>query len=160
MKRSVAGALALFTLIMSGGVMDSAAVRAQTTTPVDCASFPKLTQEAQKRGTLVSTAIKDHADRKQICGLMTSFLAAEGAVVKFLSDNETWCGVPPQMVKASKASHEKSSEFRTKVCSQELGANKPPSLSDAIKIPAADSAANTKTGRGTFDTLTGNPLAR
>jgi len=34
------------------------------------------------------------------------------------------------------------------------------SLSDAIKAPSVDTAKDTKTGRGTFDTLTGNPLAR
>jgi hypothetical protein len=33
-------------------------------------------------------------------------------------------------------------------------------LSDAIKTPTVDSATNTKTGHGTFDTLTGNPLSR
>ena len=34
------------------------------------------------------------------------------------------------------------------------------SNADAIKAPSVDNASNTKTGRGTFDTLTGNPLAR
>jgi hypothetical protein len=35
-----------------------------------------------------------------------------------------------------------------------------PTLSDAIKAPSIDTDKNIKTGRGTLDTLTGNPLAR
>ena len=51
-------------------------------------------------------------------------------------------------------------KFRTMACSEEGPRPKAPSLSDAIKSPSVDTAKNTKTGRGTFDTLTGNPLAR
>jgi hypothetical protein len=35
-----------------------------------------------------------------------------------------------------------------------------PTLSDAIGTPSVDTAGNTKTGRGTLDTLNGNPLAK
>jgi hypothetical protein len=124
-----------------------------------CNDFPKLTEEAQKRGALVGAAIKSKADRKEICTLMTTFVAAEGKVVKFLEDNKTWCGVPDQAIAASKANHEKSLKFRTAAC-EEGPKPKVPTLSDAIKAPSLDTAKNTKTGRGTFDTLTGNPLAK
>jgi hypothetical protein len=127
---------------------------------VQCNDFSKLTAEAQKRSTLVTAAMKAKADRKELCTLMTSFVAAETSVVKFLQDNKVWCGVPDQVLTVSKANHEKSMKFRTMACSEEGPRPKAPSLSDAIKGPAADTAKNTKTGRGTFDTLTGNPLAR
>jgi len=135
---------------------------AQFPTPpgVQCNDFGKLTAEAQKRSTLVSAAMKAKADRKQLCTLMTSFVAAETSVVKFLEDNKVWCGVPDQVITVSKANHEKSLKFRTLACSEEGPRPKAPSLSDAIKTPSVDTAKNTKTGRGTFDTLTGNPLAR
>jgi len=124
-----------------------------------CNDFPKLTEEAQKRGTLVGAAIKGKADRKEICTLMTTFVAAEGKVIKFLEDNKTWCGIPDQAIGAAKANHEKSLKFRTAAC-EEGPKPKVPTLSDAIKGPSLDTAKNTKTGRGTFDTLTGNPLAK
>jgi hypothetical protein len=100
------------------------------------------------------------ADRKQICALMTSFTASETALIKFLEDNKMLCGVPDQAIAGQKAGHEKSLKFKTMACSDAPGPQKPATLSDAIKMPKVDSSANTKTGRGTFDTLTGNPLAR
>ena len=125
-----------------------------------CSDFGKLTAEAQKRSALVSAAMKAKADRKELCTLMTNFVAAETSVVKFLEANKIWCGVPDEALKASKTNHEKSMKFRTMACSEEGPRPKAPSLSDAIKSPSLDTAKNTKTGRGTFDTLTGNPLAR
>ena len=149
-------ALALCTLANSG-------VRAQFPAPpggAQCNDFPKLAAEAQKRSALVSAAMKAKADRKELCTLMTNFVAAETNVVKFLETNKVWCGVPEDALKVSKANHEKSIKFRTAACSEEGPRPKAPSLSDAIKTPSMDTAKNTKTGRGTFDTLTGNPLAR
>ncbi len=125
-----------------------------------CGDFAKLTAEAQKRSALVGAALKAKADRKEICTLMTNFVAAETNVVKFLETNKVWCGVPDEAITVSKANHEKSMKFRTTACSEEGPRPKAPSLSDAIKAPSVDTAKNTKTGRGTFDTLTGNPLAR
>lgn len=125
-----------------------------------CADFPRLNEEAHKRAELVQSAMKAKAERKQICVLMTNFVAAETNVIKFLESNKTWCGIPDQAITASKASHEQSMKFRTAACSDDGPHPKAPTLSDAIKTPTVDSATNTKTGRGTFDTLTGNPLSR
>jgi hypothetical protein len=126
-----------------------------------CADFPRIGAETKKKADAVQAAINAKADRKQVCALMTSFTAAEAALIKFLEDNKTWCGVPDQAIAGQKAGHEKSLKFKTMACSDAPGAQqKPATLSDAIKMPKVDSSANTKTGRGTFDTLTGNPLAR
>src|SRR6516165_8835073 len=73
-----------------------------------CNSFQALAEEAQKRGSAVGAAIKAKADRKQICALMTTFVAAETNVIKFLDNNKVWCGVPEQVITVSKANHEKS----------------------------------------------------
>jgi hypothetical protein len=126
---------------------------------VQCNDFMKLTDEARKRSALVGAAVKAKADHKELCTLMTNFISAESTVLKFLEDNKVWCGVPEDVITASKANHEKALKFRTAAC-EEAPHAKPPTLSDAIKPPSVDSAKNTKTGRGTFDTLTGNPLAR
>lgn len=126
---------------------------------VQCNEVDKLAAEAQKRSALVGSAIKAKAERKELCTLMTDFIAAETKVVKFLADNKTWCGIPDQVITVSKTSHEKALKFRTAAC-EEGPHPKAPTLSDAIKAPSVDSSKNTSTGRGTFDTLTGNPLAR
>jgi hypothetical protein len=131
----------------------------QVQAPVECRDFTKLSEEAQKRGTAVGNAIKAKADHKQVCTLMNTFITAESAVVKFLETNKVWCAVPEQVVANAKANHEKSLKFRTVACTEEPKP-KVPTLSDAIKAPATDTEKNTRTGRGTFDTLTGNPLAR
>jgi hypothetical protein len=128
---------------------------------VECSRFQPLQIDTQKKADTVMAAMKAKADRKQICTLMTTFVAAEALTVKFLEDNGAWCGVPPQALAVSKANHEKSLKFRAAACSDDGPHPKAPSLSDAIKTPAVDSAANTKTGRfGTFDSLTGNPLGK
>lgn len=126
---------------------------------VQCNDFVNLTAEAKKRSDLVGAAIKNKSDRKELCTVMTNFVTAESKVMKFLEDNKTWCGVPDQVIAASKAGHEKALKFRTAAC-EEGPHPKAPSLSDAIKAPSVDTAKNTKTGRGTFDTLTGNPIGK
>jgi hypothetical protein len=123
-----------------------------------CASFVKIKDEAEIRGHAIQEASKSH-DRKIMCGAVTRFVEQETKVVKFLADNQTTCGIPPQAVANAKASHEKTVEFRDKVCA-EAPQPKAPSLSDALGTPMLDTAKNTKTGRGTLDSLTGNPLAK
>lgn len=125
-----------------------------------CAQFPALNAETQKKANAVQAAMKAKAERKEICKLMTVFVASETQVVKFLVDNKVWCGVPDQVVANLKASHEKSEKFRDVACT-EPAQPKTPTLSDAIKTAPVDTSKNTHTGKGgTFDTLTGNPLAR
>jgi len=137
------------------------AAGAQSPQATNCNDFQAIAAEAQKRGSAVGAAIKAKVDRKQLCTLMTTFVAAEGNALKFLQDNRVWCGVPDQVITVSKANHEKSLKFRTAACSEDGPRPKAPSLSDAIKEPSGvDTEKNTKTGRGTFDTLTGNPLAK
>ena len=157
MKRGLAVTLAPFALL---SVLLSGFGAANAQAPGVCNGFQPLSEEARKQGEAVSAAIKAKADPKKLCALMSSFVVAEGKVVKFLDDNKTWCGVPEEALKASKANHEKSVEFRTRVCSNDQPRAKAPTLSDAIKTPSVDTSTNTKTGPGTFDTLMGNPLAR
>jgi hypothetical protein len=127
---------------------------------VDCNAFASISENAHKKAEAVQAAMKAKADRKLICTLMTTFLAAEGSALKFLVDNKSACGVPDQAIANSKTNHAKSTQFREMACSENAPRQKTPTLSDAIKTPTVDSAANTKTGRGTLDTLMGNPLSR
>lgn len=124
-----------------------------------CAQFQPLTEVARARGQALGAAQKHHPDRKEMCTLVSQFAVAEGAVVKFLETNQQWCGVPAQAVQSAKATHEKTMHFKEVVCAP-APQPKVPTLSDAIGTPKLDTAKNTKTGHGTFDTLTGNPLAK
>ena len=124
-----------------------------------CANFPKLRDEAKAKAELVSAIGKRKGDRKDMCAAVQSFTAAEDKVLKFLEDNKKGCGVPDQAVTQAKAMHANTVKFRDTVCAEGPKA-KVPTLSDAIGAPPAETGTNTKTGRGTLDTLTGNPLAR
>jgi hypothetical protein len=124
-----------------------------------CANFPRLRDEAKAKAEQVSVIGKKHGDRKEMCTAVQTFTAAEEKVVKFLEDNKAGCGVPDQAVAQAKAMHAKTMQFRDTVCA-EGPKPKVPTLSDAIGAPPAETGTNTKTGRGTLDTLTGNPLAK
>ena len=124
-----------------------------------CATFPRLRDEAKAKADAVSAVGKRHGDRKEMCSAVQSFTAAEDKVVKFLENNKTMCGVPDQAVVQAKTMHVNTVKFRDTVCA-EGPKPKAPSLSDAVSSTPLDSSANTRTGRGTLDTLTGNPLAK
>ncbi len=129
--------------------------------PPQCNAFMPLREDAQKKASAVREAISHHAERKEICALVTRFYAAEAGVVKYLDDNKTSCGIPEQAITVAKANHEHTLKFRTAACT-EAPAAKPraPSLSDAIGTPSVDTSTNTKTGHGTLNSLNGNPLAK
>ena len=154
MKSSRAILLAAFAII-------AASHSASAQLPSQCNAFIPLRDDAQQKAAAVRTATEHKVERKEVCALVTRFATAEAAVVKFLEANKTWCGIPDEAVKAAKTGHERTLKFRTVACSEAPAAQpKAPTLSDAIATPSVDSAANTKTGRGTLDTLSGNPLAK
>ncbi len=129
--------------------------------PPQCGQFPQLRDDAQQKALAVRTAMTKHADRKEICALVTRFYTAETGMVKFLEENKTTCGIPEQAITISKTNHEHTLKFRTAACTEAPVAKpRAPSLSDAINTPSVDTSANTKTGRGTLDSLNGNPLAK
>lgn len=119
-----------------------------------------LLADAEEKGK----AIKAAAATKQqpaVCNAFKNLAAAEGKLIKYFDDHGSECGVPPDAMKARKGNYTKILEIRTKVCDTSAApAKRAPSLSDALgtsRVPTE----TTPTKRGsTFDTLTGNPLAR
>jgi hypothetical protein len=161
MNRSFVNALVLGLALGALGTAPRIASAQAPPQPPQCNAFVKLRDDAGQKAMAVRNANEHHADRKEICTLVTRFAAAETNIVKFLVDNKTWCNIPDQIIAQSKAGHEKTLKFRTAVCSAAEQAHpKAPTLSDAISTPSVDTAKNTKTGAGTLDTLTGNPLAK
>ena len=125
--------------------------------PEVCLQFPPIRDQAEKDGTAIKAASDRKAAREEVCTLFTRFVASEGKMMRFLETHRTTCGVPPDAIKHVRGQHAKSQQIRKQVCS--AGPAGGPSLSDALGGPALPDAAP-KPGRGTFDTLTGSPLAR
>lgn len=130
--------------------------------PPPCVTnFFKLRDDATQKAEAIKAASNRHASPAEACKLFNVFSAAEEKMIKYAVDNTTWCGIPPQVVEGLKKSHARTIEIRAKVCRAAAAPPRPagPSLSDAFSAPITDSS-NIRTGRGTFDTLTGNPLGK
>jgi hypothetical protein len=127
--------------------------------------FLPLRDEAQKRGAAIKAAADRKAPRQELCQAFRRFAESEAKLVKFIEENKDWCGIPAQAATEVKANHGRTLQMRQRVCATgpvgaEGGPPKPsgPGLSEALGTyrPAAEGS----TGRGTFDTLTGNVLGK
>lgn len=155
------GVRGIAAVVLAGMAIAVAASSARAQSAEQCSAFPQLREEAQKKALAVREAISHHAERKEICALVTRFYTAEAGVVKFLEVNKTWCGIPEEAITVAKTNHEHTLKFRTAACTEAPAARpRAPSLSDAIGTPSVDTSTNTKTGHGTLDSLNGNPLAK
>lgn len=128
--------------------------------PPCMADFTKLRNETEVKGRAIQAASQRHAPPKEACRLFSAFQAAEGKMLKYATDNQVWCGIPPQIIQQIKTGHEHTVAIRSKICKIAEAPQRPagPSLSDALTGPVPD-ASNIKPGRGgTFDTLTGSPI--
>jgi hypothetical protein len=125
----------------------------------------KPTQAAlTKLGGLKPDSPNRRAAIAEVCRAVTRFNDAERKMIKFVEQNGSRCSIPAQVLQNMKAGHEKTTEIRAKACATANAPQRParppaPTLSDALTTPAP-SASNTRTGRGTLDTLSGNALAR
>jgi hypothetical protein len=98
-----------------------------------------------------------------LCKLFKAFLAAETKMVKGLEEQSTTCGVPPDVLQHVRAGHSKATQTSKQICEVAAQGPRPsgPSLSDALgTTPVVPDTTSTKKGQGTFDTLSGSPLAR
>lgn len=153
----VAGVVALF----AGGAKAQFGPAVPQQEPPCLKDFSKLRDDAEKKASAIRAAGERKAQPREACQLFTAFVAAQSKMVKFATDNSVWCGIPNQILANLKDGLAKTSEVRTKVCQAAAAPPRPsgPSLSDALSSPVPDSN-NVKTGRGTFDTLTGNALGK
>jgi hypothetical protein len=123
--------------------------------------FVKLRGEAQARAKAIQDASAHKPSPQEACKLFNAFSAAEDKLIKFAVANASWCGIPANVVDSMKQQHTKTAEIRTRICRVAAAPPRPagPSLSDALSAPVPDSN-NIKTGRGTYDTLTGTTLGK
>ena len=124
--------------------------------------YSELRGEAEVKAKAIEAAgkRKQKPSAQEACRLFTAFSAAEAKLIKYASENGTWCGIPPQVVKQMKESHAHLTVTRTRICrvaAAQMARPRGPTLSDALGS-SAPNADNIRTGRGTFDTLTGSAL--
>jgi hypothetical protein len=136
----------------------------------DCgAKFTELRGNAERlRDSLEKVAAsarsqsEKRASRDDFCKAITIYAAAEGKWAKFTADNVARCGIPPEVAKQLTAVHAKTMVSQKNICSvgPQQGAPAAPSLSDALGTARRPLLEGNQSGRGTFDTLTGNVIAR
>jgi hypothetical protein len=128
--------------------------------------FMPLRSEAEKRGKAIQAAADRKAPRPQVCQLFKNFAASEAKVVKFVTDNQSQCQIPAQVVTQMTANHDRTLKTRDNICAAGAAGPGPagpppgPRLSDELGVRGIAGPTPGSTGRGTFDTLTGNALAR
>jgi hypothetical protein len=132
--------------------------------PPACQQLLANRDETAKHGQAIHAAGQKKVPPEELCKLFKTFLSSEGKMLKGLEQNAATCGVPPEVLKQVKASHEKAAQVGKNICDAAAQGPRPagPSLSDALGTTPMmpDSSIATKKGQGTFDTLTGSPLAR
>ena len=132
--------------------------------PPACQQLLANRDETAKHGQAIHAAGQKKVPPEELCKLFKTFLSSEGKMLKGLEQNAATCGVPPEVLKQVKASHEKAAQVGKNICDAAAQGPRPagPSLSDALGTTpmVPDSSTATKKGQGTFDTLTGSPLAR
>ncbi len=132
-----------------------------STPPPQCQELLTLRDQAQKHASAINAAEKQKATAAQACKLFQNFLVAEGRMVKALETNGARCGVPPEAIQNVKDQRGRTQKIKDQVCSAAAQRPAGPSLSDALgsplNVPGTDTS---KAGRGTYETLTGNPFAR
>ena len=121
-----------------------------------CEAFVPIRSAAEKDAQAIQAAGKRKASREEVCPLFKKFAVSEAKMVKFLKDYQAKCGVPPEAVKQATTNHAKTIQVRNQVCSAGP-APAAPRLSDVFGAPVT---TDSRPNRGTFDTLTGNPLNR
>jgi len=126
--------------------------------------FLAMRQELDKRFETVRTTLARKPTAVEACGALTKFTQTEIALIKFVEKNNGTCPFPPDLLATIKASNAKSESYRKQACTAAAAPARPtrpaePTLSDALSPPVAGKD-NTRTGRGTLDSLGGNPLAR
>lgn len=143
------------------GRMGSFGPPQQQQVPPCVAEFTKLRDDAQKKAQAIQRASQKKVPPKEACHLFNVFSAAEEKMLKYVVANKASCGVPEEVIKRIRSDHVRTGDIRTKVCQVAAAPPQPagPTLSDTLTTPIPD-AKNIRSGSGTFDTLTGNPLAK
>ena len=124
-----------------------------------CAGFVPIQKEAEQYLIALKAANERRAPREEFCQIFQRLSVSTAKMAKFLEQNKAQCGVPAEVLQRAKTDHSKSLSYRKQACSTAPAAAGP-SLSDVLGAPVLPDSTTNKPDMGTFNTLTGNPLAR
>ena len=133
----------------------------------ECAkAFMPMRAEAEKRGKLIKAASDRHASPDEACKLIGNFSQIETKMMKYVETHASQCGIPPQVTEQLKSGHKNTENMQQKVCGvaqqqvQQRAVPAGPSLSEVLGSATALPEATPNKKGSTFDTLSGNALAR
>jgi hypothetical protein len=130
--------------------------------------FMPLRKDVEKRMASIQGLGKRKAPASEACAALRGLGTAETKMIKYVEVNAQKCGIPEQAHKQLNENHAHTTKLTTQVCNvaaqqaqaQQRGPSGP-SLSDVLGSPSLPEARPAKRGGGsTFDTLSGNVLAR
>ena len=109
--------------------------------PAQCQQLLTYRDETQKHGQALQAAGKKKLPPDEVCKLFKAFLGAESKMIKGLEDNSSTCGVPAEVIKQVKTSHDRAAQMGKQVC--ELAPQgrfaPPPHCSETLQpIPCVD----------------------
>ena len=135
----------------------------------DCMKgFTPLKQEAEKRAEVIKALGKRKAPASEACKALGAFAQSEAKMIKYIETNSQRCGIPAQVGQQMAQGHKGTEQMRAKVCNAaEQQAHAPRgggamSLSEALgaSMELPEAKPTKRNGGSTFDTLSGNVLAR
>lgn len=153
-RRSVLAAAVLLAM--------AASTPAQAQQPGCMNEIVPLRQAVETHGKALQAAASRKAERSEICQRVRTYAAAEGKFIKYLEENQSWCGVPPDAIKQLKANYGNTVKMRNQACAAAAAPPAPrgPGLSEALGTARTAPPPTSGTGVGTYNTLTGNPFNR
>jgi len=118
-----------------------AAAQFWTSPLAQCPQLVADRDETQKHGKAPLAAGKKKLPPDELCTLFKAFLGAESKMIKGLEDNSATCGVPAEVLKQVKTSHDRAAQMGKQVC--ELAPQgrfaPPPHCSETLQpIPCVD----------------------
>ena len=126
--------------------------------------FTVLKSEAEKRALVLKELGKRKAPPAEACKAIGAFAQAEAKMIKYVDTNAKRCSIPPQIGQQMSAGHKMTEQMQAKVCAaaQGGGGGGAPTLSEALgaSVTPPEATATKRSGGSTFDTLSGNILAR
>ncbi|HXF88326.1 MAG TPA: hypothetical protein VNK48_08240 [Xanthobacteraceae bacterium] len=123
-----------------------------------CSAFGPIRQEVEQVLISIKAANDRKAPREEFCQLFQRLAGSTNKVVKFFEQNKAVCGIPDEAIQRAKADYSRSLTIRKQACAPAPPSG--PSLSDILGGPMLPDGSSNRPNVGTFNTLTGNPLAR
>ncbi|MFY9684568.1 MAG: hypothetical protein WAJ88_02120, partial [Pseudolabrys sp.] len=80
--------------LFAGGAKAQFGTAAPQQEPPCVKDFTKLREDTEKKATAIKTAGERKASPREACQLFNAFVAAQSKMLKYATDNATWCGIP------------------------------------------------------------------